>query len=41
MNVIQIKNYTVSPQEIIPLLDHSRLLPHFLKELILDRARTY
>ena len=38
MNVIQIKDYTVSPKEIIPLLDNSRLLPHFLKELILDRA---
>lgn len=38
MNVIQIKDYTISPQEIIPLLDSSRLLPHFIRELILDRA---
>ena len=38
MNVIQIKDYTVSTKEIIPLLDSSRLLPQFLRELILDRA---
>ena len=38
MNIIQIKDYTVSTKEIIPLLDNSRLLPHFLRELILDRA---
>ena len=38
MNVIQIKDYVVRPQEIIPLLDNSHLLPHFLKELVLDRA---
>lgn len=38
MNVIKIQDYTVSTQEIIPLLNSYRMLPQFLRELILDRA---
>ena len=35
---LQIKDFTITAAEIIPLLDNYRLLPQFLREVIIDRA---
>ena len=35
---LQIQNPTIKTAEIIPLLDNYRMLPQFLRELVLDRA---
>lgn len=35
---LQIKDFTITAAEIIPLLDNYRLLPQFLRSVIIDRA---
>ena len=35
---LSIKDFTITAAEIIPLLDNYRLLPQFLREVIIDRA---
>ncbi|NJK57903.1 MAG: peptidylprolyl isomerase [Pleurocapsa sp. SU_5_0] len=35
---LQIKDHTITAAEIIPLLDNYRMLPQFLREVIIDRA---
>ena len=37
-NILQIQNHTISAAEIIPLLDNYRILPQFLRGIIIDRA---
>jgi parvulin-like peptidyl-prolyl isomerase len=36
--ILQIKDRTIAATEIIPLLDNYRMLPQFLREVIIDRA---
>jgi parvulin-like peptidyl-prolyl isomerase len=38
MNTLQIKDYIITAEEIIPLLDNYRMLPQFFREVIIDRA---